>query len=166
MVIFLDTYEQLTDDEKDTKPHEKLIYEERDVPVDWRIENLLLNTERVLWVIAGRSNIQKIGKNFELKAEDHVFTLNALDDKFADEFLSKSGVENSVLREWLVKLTGGYPIFLSLCVDTYKAAIRQNETPPPLEKFGDKREDVIKRLIEFMDDGTRNMVKCLCILGK
>ena len=31
-------------------------------------------------------------------------------------------------------------------------------------KFGDKREDVIKRMLEFMDDGTRNMVKRLCIL--
>ena len=60
MVIFLDTYERLTDDEKDTKPHEKLIYEERDVPVDWGIENLICNLlNRVLWVIAGRSNIKK-----------------------------------------------------------------------------------------------------------
>ena len=167
LMIFLDTYEQLTDDEKDTKPHEKLIWEERDVPVDWWIEHLICNLlKRVLWVIAGRSNIKKIGENIELKDEEHVFTLKALDAEFADEFLSKSGIEDPALREGLVQLTGGYPIFLSLCVDTYKSAIRKNETPPPLEKFGDKREDVIKRLLEFMDDGTRNMVKRLCILGK
>lgn len=167
LVIFLDTYEQLTEDEKDTKPHEKLIYEERDVPVDWWIEDLICHSlQRVLWVIAGRSKIKKIGKDFAIYEEDHLFDLNAFDEKFSDEFLSKSGIGDKNLREGLIKLTGGYPIFLSLCVDMYKSAIRKNGTPPTLEKFGYKREEVINRLLEFMDDGTRNMVKRLCVLGK
>ena len=167
MIIFLDTYEQLTDDEKDTKPHEKLVYEERDVSVDWWIEDLICNAlQRVLWVIAGRGKIEKIGKNIEIHEEEHIFNLKALDDKFADEFLINVGIEDENLREGLVKLTGGYPIFLSLCADMYKSAILKNGVAPSLEKFGDKREDVIKRMLEFMDDGTRNMVKRLCILGK
>lgn len=167
LVIFLDTYEKLTDDEKDTKPHEKLIFEERDAPVDWWIEDLICNSlKRVLWVIAGRGKIEKIGKNIAVHEEEHLFTLKALDEKFADEFLSKSGIEDSELREGLIRLTGGYPIFLSLCADTYKSAILKNDTAPVLEDFGENRDEVIKRLLEFMDDGTRNMVKRLCVLGK
>ena len=167
LIIFLDTYEQLTDDEKDTKPHEKLVYEERDVPVDWWIEDLICNAlQRVLWVIAGRGKIEKIGKNIEIHEEENIFNLKALEEKYSDEFLINVGIEDENLREGLVKLTGGYPIFLSLCADMYKSAIRKNGVAPSLEKFGDKREDVIKRMLEFMDDGTRNMVKRLCILGK
>ena len=165
MVIFLDTYEQLTEDEKDVKRHEKLIYENKDVPVDWWIENLLENTERVAWVIAGRSEIKKIGETITL-GKDNIFRLESLEKNFVDEFLNKSGVEDSVLREGLIQLTGGYPIFLSLCADTYKAVILKNGTPPPLKDFGEKREDVINRLLAYMDDGARNIVKRLCILGR
>lgn len=117
-------------------------------------------------MIAGRGKIKQIGENIEIKNEKHNFTLTAVDDKFADEFLIKSVIEDKNLREGLVKPTGGYPIFLSLCADTYKSAIRKNDTLSTFEKFGDKREDIIKRLLEFMDDGTRNMVKRLCVLGK
>ena len=113
--------------------------------------------QRVLWVIAGRGKTAKIGKNIEIHEEEHIFNLKALDDKFADEFLINVGIEAENLREGLVKLTGGYPIFLSLCADMYKSAIRKNGVAPSLEKFGDKREDVIKRMLEFMDDGTRNI---------
>lgn len=167
LVIFLDTYEQLTEDEKDTKPHEKLIYEGHDVPVDWWIEHLICNTlNRVLWVVAGRSKIEKIGKNIEVNENEHLFNLMALEEKFANEFLIRSGIEDKNLRKGLIKLTGSYPIFLSLCVDTYNSAISNNSKAPELDEFGKEREDVIKRLLEFMDDGTRNMVKRLCILGK
>lgn len=167
LVVFLDTYEQLTDDEKDTKRHEKLIYEKRDVPADWWIENLILNTSnRVLWVIAGRSKVEKIGERITLKENEHLFTLTAFADNFADEFLRNAGIENSNLREGIIKLTCGYPVYLAACVDTYKAALASKGEVPTLDKFGDKREDIIDRLLGFMDGGTRNMVKRLCILGR
>ena len=165
MVIFLDTYEQLTEEEKGVKRHEKLIYGNRDVPVDWWVADLLINTERVAWVIAGRGEIKKIGERITLKAEN-IFRLESLENEFVSEFLNKSGVEDSELRAGIIKLTDGYPIFLSLCADTYKAAILQNGTPPPLKDFGEKREDVINRLLAYMDENASNIVKRLCILGR
>ena len=165
MVIFLDTYEQLTEAEKGAKRHEKLICENKDVAVDWWIENLLLNTERVAWVIAGRSEIKNIGK-IALEAENNIFRLKPLEENFVDEFLKLAEIEDSAMREGLFKLTGGYPIFLSLYADTYKAAILQNETPPTLEDFGEKRESVINRLLAYMDENARNIAKRLCILGR
>jgi len=164
MAIFLDTYEQLTEDEKGAKRHEKLIYENKDVPVDWWIENLLLNTDRVAWVIAGRGEIKNIGK-ITLEAENNIFRLESLEKNFGDEFLKLAGIEDSKLREGIVNLTSGYPIYLAACVDTYRAIIAQNETPA-IEDFGEKRESVINRLLAYMDENARNIVKRLCIFDR
>ncbi len=165
MVIFLDTYEQLTEDEKGVKRHEKLIYGNKDVPVDWWIEDLLLNTERVAWVIAGRGEVEKIGKDITLKAKKDIFQLKSLENNFVDEFLKLAEIEDSKLREGIIKLTRGYPVYLAACVDTYRAIIAKSEIPT-IEDFGKKRETVINRLLAYMDEGARNIVKRLCILGK
>lgn len=165
LVVFLDTYEQLTEDEKDTKRHEKLIYKPRDVPADWWIENLIINSMRVLWVIAGRSKIEKIGTNIKISTRENLSQLNALVNDFADEFLIKAGIEDDKLREGIVKLTKGYPLYLAVCADTYNE-LRANSRVPTLEDFGNQRKSIIKRLLNYMNDSTRNMVKHLCILGK
>lgn len=165
LVVFLDTYENLTGDEKDAKRQEKLTYEGRDVPVDWWVETLLNETRSVLWVIAGRSEIKNIGEELDITKGNILFPLTALEDNFADEFFIKSGVDDSNLRGGIVKLTGGYPNYLQVCVDTYRE-ILANGNVPTLADFGDKREKVINRLLDFMNDTTRNMVKRLCILGK
>ena len=163
LVIFLDTYEQLTEDERDSKRHERLIYEGRDVPADWWLEDLFNNTDRALWVIAGRGKINTIGENFKINQENQNFHLEALKNKFADEFLIKSGIDDTGLRKGIIELTSGYPIYLALCVNTYKE-IHQNKVPT-LEDFGENRESVIHRLLAFMNDTTRLMIYRLCILG-
>ena len=164
LIIFLDTYENLTGDEKDAKRHEKLVSVNRTVPVDWWLETLLLETCGVLWVIAGRSEIKQIGEEIEITKDDILFPLTALEDNFADEFLIKAGVNDENLRGGIVKLTGGYPNYLTVCVETYKEILATGNVPT-ISDFGDKRESVINRLLDFMNDATRNMVKRLCILG-
>ena len=163
LVIFLDTYEQLTADESDSKRHERLIYEGRDVPVDWWLEDLFKHTNRALWIIAGRGAINTIGENVKVNQENQIFHLDALKNKFADEFLKQSGINDNALRKGIIELTGGYPIYLALCVNTYKK-IQQNKVPT-LEDFGENRKSVIHRLLAFMNDTTRLMVYRLCILG-
>ena len=161
LVIFLDTYEKLTEDEKDTACHKKLVSEnDRCVSQDWWIEDLIKNTDRVLWVIAGRSALEKIGDATAINR----LNLAALDNNFADEFLKISGVENANLREGIIKLTGGYPNYLAVCVDTYKTICANNRTPR-LEDFGKKREKVIYRLLENMNDSSKMLLYRLCILG-
>ncbi|MBQ7704071.1 MAG: ATP-binding protein, partial [Selenomonadaceae bacterium] len=162
LVIFLDTYENLTGDEKDIKQHEKLS-SNVEVPVDWWIETLLFETSGVLWIIAGRSEIKKIGSEIEI-TDDMLFPLTALDNNFSNEFLQKSGVENPALREGIIKLTGGYPNYLSICADTYREILSSGRVPT-VEDFGTKRESIINRLLSFMNETARNMVKRLCILG-
>ena len=153
LVVFLDTYEQLTEDERDAVRHEKLIYNGQDVPADWWVEDLISNATRVLWVIAGRSEIKKIGTNIRINHEENLSHLKALVNNFADEFLRKAGIENAELREGIVKLTGGYPLYLAVCVDTYNELRTQNKVPS-LNDFGKKRKSIIKRLLAYMNDST------------
>lgn len=163
LVIFLDTYEQLTGDENNSKRHEKLIYAKRDAPVDWWIEDLISNAgERVLWVIAGRSRVATIGRKVKVIEGENLYNLEVLPENFADEFLKKAGIADKDLRDGIVKLTGGYPIYLSLCVDVYN----EKQVKPKLADFGAKSEEVIRRLLEFVDEQTRKIIKRLCVLGR
>ena len=165
LIIFLDTYENLKEAETDRKRHEKLVYKSRDVPVDWWIEDLVKNTKRVCWVIAGRGELKKIGKDIAISPDDTLFQLKALDDNFVDEFLSKAGIDDSEIRKGIAKLSGGHPVYLTICVDTYREIISAGKIPTVAD-FGNKREIVVNRLLGFMNDSTQNMVKRLCILGK
>ena len=128
------------------------------------VEDLLNNTDRVFWIIAGRSEISKIGEHFEIKKDEQLFNLTALENKFADEFLSQSGVDDSNLRGEIIQLTGGYPNYLAVCVDTYKEIVAGGQTPT-LEDFGNNNQAVINRLLNFTSDATQNIIKRLCILG-
>lgn len=157
LIIFFDTYEQLTDDEKDLKCHKKLIYKGIDVPVDWWIEELLLNTKRVLWVIAGRGEINQIGENFKinkdnpLESENHLFKLGSLEDNFVYEFLNASGITETSLCTGIKELAGGYPLYLNICAETYRK-ITENGNSPSLENFGEQCDSVISRLLDYMDE--------------
>lgn len=164
LIFFLDTYESLTGDEKNSTRHEKLVSINYDVPVDWWIEELLARTNSTLWVIAGRSEISKIGEDIDIIRDDTLFPLTALESTFADKFLLDSGIENPKLRQDIIDLTDGYPNYLSVCVDTYKEILLSGNDPV-IADFGEKREIIVKRLINFMDEGARNMLKRLCILG-
>lgn len=164
LIIFLDTYEILTGDEKDSIRHEKLVSLNYDVPVDWWIEELLTRTSRILWVIAGRSEISKIGEEIEIIRNDTLFPLTALDNEFSDKFLLDSGITNPKLRQGIIDLTKGYPNYLSVCVDTYNEIVTAGGEPA-IEDFGGKREIIVNRLINFMNESARNMVKRLCVLG-
>ena len=163
-IIFLDTYEILTGDETGIKRHERLVYSDHDVSVDWWIEKLLAYTDNVLWIIAGRSNITKIGDNRNISVQEH-FILNVLNEDFADKFLSKAGIDDSEIRKKIFSLTGGYPNYLKMCVNTYRKICAKNMTPT-VKDFGDDREAIVNRLIGYMDESAQNMVKRLCIMGK
>ena len=163
LIIFLDTYEALTGVGTNILHYERLVSINKDVPVDWWIEDLLTYTNRTLWVIAGRVEIKKIGEHFKIP-EKSFFNLNALEKNFADKFLLESGIEDEKLRQGIFELTGGYPNYLSVCVDTYNE-IKETGGNPTISDFGERRETIVYRLIDFMDADAQSMVKRLCILG-
>ena len=151
------------------KRHQKLIYKGVDVSVDWWLEELL-ETERVMWVIAGRGEIEKIGTKFTIvkdnpaKNENHLFRLNSLENNFVDEFLAEVGIKENALCTKIKQLTGGYPIYLNICADIYSEKFCAAEIQL-FNNFGEKRESVISRLLDYMDEKSCLMVYQLGILG-
>ena len=162
LVILFDTYEKLTGIEGGVPRHEKLIYYNRDVSADWWVEELIKHTKKVLWVIAGR------GKDGLNVATNGLCTLNALDEASADKFLRESNIDNAQLRKDIFKLTGGYPIYLDICVDTYQEILKDKEaTNISIDDFSEDhtREKVVGRLLKYMGEDSQLLAYYLCILG-
>ena len=87
-----------------------------------------------------------------------------LDD--SNYFLTKAGFATQTLRAEIYHLTKGLPIFLDVCVDVYTEYKQRNVVEPDISIFGKRREEIIERLVKYMDDGTQDMIKFLCGLGR
>ena len=166
LIIFLETYELLTG----------AINAENQLSAsntyrDWWIrddtvghEGLIFTMPPTLWVIAGRNKLRWTGELAEeLKNNQHLLETLSYDD--SNHFLKTANIRNSELRDGIIKLTDGYPLYLDVCVDTYERYLSVNGTEPTIEEFGQNRERIIDRLMKYMDDKVRLMVNCLCILG-
>ena len=161
LIIFLDTYELLSGAVTDS-------LSENNLKRDWWLQNdpegLIFTIPNTLWVIAGRHMMRRTG---ELAAETEQHLLNALSYEDSNYFLKTAGIENQVLRDGIIKLTEGYPLYLDVCVDTYERYLFTNGTEPTIEEFGQNREQIINRLLKYIStsDGTQLMVQQLSLLG-
>lgn len=165
LIVFLDTYEVLTGEELGRKKSVRLISENRDVPVDWWIGELLA-AERVMWVIASRYEITEIGEVL-LKDIDAVekYTVDVLEKNWANEYLKRLKVNDENLRKGIIELTGGHPLYLAACSVTYHNIINAKKVPR-MSDFGKNGDKIIERALGSFDDPTRFLLQKLCILGK
>ncbi|MBR1646707.1 MAG: tetratricopeptide repeat-containing protein, partial [Selenomonadaceae bacterium] len=130
-------------------------------------EGLIFMMPDTLWTIAGRNKLRWDGELAD-ELEQHLITALSPDD--SNWFLEKAGVVDENLRDGLVKLTGGYPIFLDLCVDVYTEYKRQHDNAEPtIDEFGSKREEVVGRIFRYLDaagdDAAKDMLEFLCVLN-
>ena len=109
LVVFLDNYESLISET--TAPTTEQL--KRDLWLRGE-DGLIRNIPNTLWTIAGRNELHWNG---ELAEEVDSHLIQALSPQYADQFFEKAGISNKTLRGELVNLTGGYPIFLDLCVN-------------------------------------------------
>lgn len=144
LAIFLDTYEVLTAQDS------------------W-LREIISGAENTFWIIGGRN---KIIWNDEISEKLDQHLIAAFSENDADYFLKKAGVQSKNLREKLWQLTQGSPLFLDLCVDVYEKYVNDKGVEPDISKFGNNRENVVSRLIKYMDAGTRDMINFLCILNR
>lgn len=165
LIVFLDTYEVLTGEELGSKKSIRLISDNRDVPVDWWIGELLA-AERVMWVIASRYEITKIGE-VSLKDIDAVerYTVDVLEKNWANKYLERLKVKDENLRKGIVKLTGGHPLYLTACSVTYHNIIEAGKVPR-MSDFGKNKDKIIERALGSFDEPTRFLLQKLCILGR
>lgn len=164
LIIFLDTYEKLTGEESGKKKTVHLISEDNElVPVDWWIGELLLTANRVMWVIAGRYEINEIGDADLERGRVKNYTLDPLDKKSANEYLENLNVKEEHIREKIIEVTGGLPYYIHLCCNaTYKNKFLKGEEPD----FGENLEEVVERAIGSFDENSRALLQKLCILGR
>ncbi|MBR4384201.1 MAG: hypothetical protein IKP64_11660, partial [Selenomonadaceae bacterium] len=164
LIVFLDTYEVLIGEERGDKKTVRLLSENRDVPVDWWVGKLLA-ADRVMWVIAGRYALNKIGR---VKLTDNKgvknFTVDVFDEKWSNEYLKLVGVKEENLRRELFKLTGGHPFYLHACSITYENISKSRL--PSIRDFGENKDKIIERAVGTLDDNGQYLTQCLCILNR
>lgn len=164
LLIFFDTYEILTEDEKDSKRHVKLMSINQDVEADWWIKDYiddnmpgLINiVPRVLWIFAGRNELTW-AKKWAEDDDFQQFNLDSFSPDDSKKFLEKVGITDSEIVDGIIKLTGGSPMWLKLCGEIYNTQTTNGKIPT-IEDFGKKREDIVKRLLNYMDaDAKKNV---------
>ena len=166
LVVFLDNYESLVNSiTTGAATTEQL--KQRDL---WLCgsNGLIFMIPDTLWTIAGRNKLNWTGElAAELDQNQHL--IQSLLPEDSGWFLKKAGITNETLRSELVKLTEGYPIFLDLCVDVYFEYKRYHNDEPTIDKFGQTREEVVKRIFLYLnaagDDIAKDMLEFLCILN-
>ena len=164
LIIFLDTYERVSSAminfgelDEENRPH------------DWWIRDnangrrgLLFLLPTTLWVIAGRNKLRWQGEA-DAALEQHL--IKALSEDDAHYFLTRAGVWSRELRDRIYRLTEGYPLYLDLCVDIYEQYIQRYEKVPTRDDFGQALDQIVRRLLKYMDYDARSMVQCLSLLG-
>ncbi len=156
-VFFLDTYEALVNELSSVgNPFINDLW--------LRGENGLIQwLPNVLWVICGRDKLkwESFDADWSEALQQHL--LGSLSDRDSDSFLKNAGVEDETLRKQLYQLTGGTPVYLDLCMDRHDAIIKRGETPH-IEMFGNTPEELVDRLVCYMDDSMQDFVYFLTCL--
>ncbi len=162
LIIFLDTYEMLTGIWDNQLAGNNLTR-------DWWIRDrahdrlgLLFQLPPTLWVIGGRNKLRWTGAAAE-ELDQHL--IKALSEDDSNYFLTKAGVWSRELRDRIYQLTKGYPLYLDLCLDTYEEFVYRYERVPTTKDFGHSLEQIVQRLVKYLDPAARLMVQCLGLLG-
>lgn len=121
------------------------------------------NIPGVLWVILGRNKLNWLDAdpNWEGTLECHI--LDCLEEPDAVSFLTVAGVTDKDLCHKLFLLTGGYPMYLDLCVNILEHIWALGRVPT-IEDFGNNREGMVSRLLRYMGNSQADLVRRLACL--
>lgn len=156
MVIFLDTYEQVTN----------MIYnaEKARVSDDWLhgMDGVIMQVPNVLWVVAGQSRLrwgeQNGDWNDESALEQHC--LGELGEDDVRGFLSSVDITDPDIVQSIWEQTSGVPIHLDLCVGNYYS-IKDQGGIPKKEDFSGDLEKLAKRFIGNLQGEERDLLELL-----
>jgi len=119
-VLFLDTYEALTEGERSEG---KLL--QRDA---W-VRELAAQLPEVLWVVCGREKLrwEDVDKDWGSCVSQHLLGELSADD--ARRFLASCGVDDASVQDTIVTGSGGLPYYLDLAVDTFNEVQHRTGRP-------------------------------------
>jgi hypothetical protein len=160
LIIFLDTYEILINELSSVG--EPLMNDNwlRDIK-----NGLVTHTPNTIWVIAGREIIKWDHLNSEWREnfEQHlVGNLSEIDTK---QFLTESGITNSVLQIQIYEITKGTPVYLDICVENYWY-LKNNGKEPTKELLGEDEKELLERFLRYADDSQKDIFFLLSCLDE
>jgi tetratricopeptide (TPR) repeat protein len=152
-VLFLDTYEALTEAERS----EGKLYQ-RD---EW-VRELVAQLPGVLWVVCGREMLRwaELDPDWKESLDQHL--VGGLADADARRFLKSCGIEDSSIADTIVRGSTGLPYYLDLAVDTYLEAQRRGLQPSPAD-FAHTPSEVFTRFLRHLTQPEIETLKVLSI---
>lgn len=132
----------------------------------WGLEGTIWSLPNTVWVIAGRNRLTWDRYSEEIKESLEQHLLSSLSEKDTIEYLQLSGVKEPNLYAELHRLTGGTPVYLDMCINTYlqiKANQGENYTPT-IEDFGNNPTAIVERFLRGMNSEHQRSIKLLACL--
>jgi tetratricopeptide (TPR) repeat protein len=152
-VLFLDTYEALTETERSEG---KLF--QRD---EW-LRELVAQLPGVLWVVCGREMLRwaELDPDWKENLDQHL--VGGLADDDARRFLRTCGIEDQTIVDTIVQGSQGLPYYLDLAVDTYLEAKRRGVRPSTAD-FAHTPAEVFTRFLRHLTQPEIETLKVLAI---
>ena len=118
----------------------------------------------VLWVITGRDEISWPEEDEPLNLKLDPFDNKDLVREYFKKYSDKKGVPEvaSEIVDYIWKLTGGLPLYLSLCLENYDKA--EDKERISKEAFGKDTTELLERFFNNYSERQKNAMLFLCCL--
>lgn len=160
VVVFLDTYEQL----------QNYIYQIASAKVSeewlWSRSGLIQRVPNVLWVLAGQRPVDWGQEDAFWKSEENIIQeeiREITDSELLKKMLADIGIAEEDIAEKIVEKTGGVPIHLALCKDTYFNLKREGKQPS-VQDFDMEYSQLARRFIGGLRSELKDIVNLLACL--
>ncbi|MBO5868658.1 MAG: hypothetical protein J6Q54_07120, partial [Oscillospiraceae bacterium] len=154
VVIFLDTYEDLVNDQQTAAEGDSWLR------CEWGI---VRNIPGVLWVFAGRNALRWEDYDPYWTPGPAHYLLGSLSDEDSYTYLQKQNIHDKKLLHQLYKLTNGTPLFLDICVQQYRT-LSLTHDKITIDMFGKSPKKLIESFILKMSDSQTDIVYMLSAL--
>lgn len=160
VVIMLDGYEVLTN------TLERGDLAEVEDSWVWGGEGMIWSLPNTLWVIAGRNRLVWDRYDSEIRDSLEQHLLGNISENDTKDFLRQSGVAEESLHHVIYELTGGTPVYLDMCVNTYRQlkTARGAEYLPVAEDFGRTPTALAERFLRGMNSEQQRVIKLIACL--
>lgn len=132
----------------------------------WGRDGLIWGLPNTVWVIAGRNRLAWDRHDSELADSLEQHLLGDLSEDDTIGFLRRSGVEGDRLLRDLYELTGGTPVYLDLCVNTYRQLkeTRGTDYQPVAADFGNSPVSLAEQFLRGMNSEHQRIIKLIASL--
>ncbi len=155
-VLFLDSFEAL---------HKRQQFNSTKQRLDAWVQELIGASERSLFVIGSREFIRWSEWNPEWDEVLEQHLLGALARADAEQYLTGIPVLEPDIRDAIISVSAGVPLYLDLCASTYLIE-KANGSAVKAADFALHQGDVIDRFLSHLDQGMRHAARAIALVVK